>query len=139
MSRILFIEDEDFLLQSFIDTLRDFMHTVVISRDGEEAIEQLKDGHDFDLVITDIMLPRGNGHDKNFIYRDIKTNEMGLEILRQLRDHDKTVPVIVLTASTDEDMRMKIMDLDVVACLYKPISLKAFLSSVEKALQTKAS
>lgn len=136
MKKILFVEDEAFLLQSFIYALEDRHHKIEIAKDGEEALEKLKNGSNrYDLIILDIMLPRGNGHAKKFVGEGIKTREMGLEVLRQLRAEDKSVPVIVLTAVSDEDMRMKIIELGLDACFDKPVSLNTFLSSVEKALK----
>lgn len=133
--KILFIEDEDFLLQGFIDRLEDRGHFVNKAGDAEEALTQLKNGQNkYDLVILDIHLPRGNGQANNFVGDEIETREMGLEILRQLRDEDKSVPVIVLTAVTDEDTWTKIKELGITACLYKPVTLPTFLSVVDKAL-----
>lgn len=138
MGKILFIEDEAFLLQGFIDALEDRQHKVEIAKDGEDALDKLNNkDNKYDLLILDIMLPRGIGQAKSFVSEDVKTREMGLEVLRQLRKEDKKVPVIVLTAVSDEDMRMRIIELGVVACLNKPISLKTFLSTVDKALQPK--
>lgn len=67
------------------------VHEVVVVRDGEEA-------HDYlfgpgrqalpDLILLDLSLPKFNG----------------LEVLRRIRDHERTrtIPVIVLTSSSEE-------------------------------------
>ena len=135
MAKILFIEDEDFLLENFILALQDREHEVAVVRSGEEALGQIKkDNQDFDIIVIDVMLPRGNHAGTPLVGDDIKTGEMGLEVLRQLRLVDRETPVIILTAVTDDDSKAKILNLNVVAYLDKPVSFKIFLNAVEKAL-----
>lgn len=72
----------------------------------------------FDLVITDIRMP---GLD-------------GLELQRRLRAHDPSVPVIVMTSSTDEAIHARALAGGALACLAKPVAEDELLRHVRAAL-----
>jgi CheY-like chemotaxis protein len=76
-----------------------------------------------DLILLDLLMPRISGFD----------------FLKQLRGDRKTknTPVIVVTASTDEDNFDKIMKLGAVDYIKKPIDLKYIVDKVESVLQEK--
>jgi len=136
MGTILFIEDEPFQMMSFVEELRDAGHTVFETRTGEETLEFLAGGqHHLDLIILDIMLERGQPSD-DAVFRvgaDVNAGEMGVEILRQIReDLHMDVPIIVLTAVTDDDVRVRSQELGVVRYFVKPVSLGEFMEQVEE-------
>lgn len=82
MSRILIAEDER-RIASFLDKgLRANGFVTTIVADGGAALDHV-DAFEYDLMVLDLGLPGRNG----------------LEVLRSLRAHQRTVPVIVLTAS----------------------------------------
>jgi DNA-binding response OmpR family regulator len=58
--RILLIEDDPFLLDLFVNELRQWEFEVTIARTGEEGIEQF-DAVNPDLIVADIILPDING------------------------------------------------------------------------------
>ena len=81
MSRILIAEDEQ-RISSFLEKgLRANGFTTEVAADGNEALALARSGN-FDLLILDLGLP---GKD-------------GLEVLRELRERDRRLPVVVLTA-----------------------------------------
>lgn len=83
MSSILIAEDEE-RIASFVDKgLRAAGFSTTVASRGDDALEHALSGQ-FDLVLLDIGLP---GID-------------GFELLRRLREHDKSTPVIMLTART---------------------------------------
>jgi DNA-binding response OmpR family regulator len=83
MNRILIAEDEP-RISSFLEKgLRANGFVTQVSADGEEALALARSG-EFDLLILDIGLP---GRD-------------GFEVLSELREYDKRLPVIILTART---------------------------------------
>ena len=133
MAKILFIEDNEFTMQGFIMELEDANHEVIVAKEAEEAIMRLQNSnHDFDLIVLDIMLSRGKPRGLPALDENIKTGEMGLEILRQLREemNDKT-PVIVLTAVIDDDVKTRVLSYGVERYFTKPTSLIDFTSAVE--------
>jgi DNA-binding response OmpR family regulator len=83
VTRILIAEDED-RISSFVDKgLRAAGYSTTITRNGNEAVELVL-ASEFDLVLLDVGLP---GID-------------GFEVLRRLRAHSTTLPIIMLTART---------------------------------------
>ncbi len=60
MASILVIDDEDLVRLSIGSVLRRAGHRVVLARDGEDALNRFRTAR-FDLVITDIVMPRMEG------------------------------------------------------------------------------
>ena len=81
MSRILIAEDEA-RIASFVEKgLRANGFATEVAVDGEEALRRARSGK-FDLLILDLGLPAKDGFD----------------VLRELRETDRTLPVVILTA-----------------------------------------
>jgi two-component system, OmpR family, copper resistance phosphate regulon response regulator CusR len=81
MNHILIAEDETRIAAFVEKGLRARGMTTSVAVDGDDALSQAVSG-EFDLVILDLGLPRRDGFD----------------VLRSLREHDRRLPVIVLTA-----------------------------------------
>lgn len=86
--RILFIEDEAVFVEMFGKRLRDEGYEVVTKREGISGLEEALTG-DFDMIITDVMMPGMDGQ----------------EIVRRLREIEekKHIPVFVLSASLEDE------------------------------------
>src|SRR5947207_9947639 len=82
--RILLVDDEQAVQTLLAYPLRKEGYEVVAATSGAEALERFRDGH-FDLVVLDVMLPQLDGFD----------------VCRELRARS-TVPIIMLTAKTEE-------------------------------------
>lgn len=61
--RILVVEDEEAVRRLTVDTLRDLGYAVAHAASGEEALQQLDAGARFDLLFTDVVMPRMNGRE----------------------------------------------------------------------------
>ena len=142
VAEILFIDDEaSFLMRGFIDVLEDYGHNVILAQDGEEALRHLKDrNYNFDLIIMDLFLPRGNVEDLPLIPENIGAHEMGIEILRQLREEMRVeTPVIVLSAVGDNEVKTRVLEMGVKRVFTKPVSLRSFMDEVKRAIYSKKS
>ena len=62
MAQALVIDDEENILNILRTVLIKLDFEVKVAHDGREGIELFEDGHDFDLVITDIRMPRMDGN-----------------------------------------------------------------------------
>ena len=62
MAQALVIDDEEAILKILRTLLVKLDFEVKVARDGREGIELFGDGHDFDLVITDMRMPRVDGN-----------------------------------------------------------------------------
>jgi len=88
--KILLIEDDEVLADGLTHTLSDSGYTVTNAISGAYA-EQLLRAQDFDLIILDLGLP------------DID----GLQLLRKLRIQKLPLPIMILTARDDMNVRIK--------------------------------
>jgi two-component system response regulator len=92
---------------------------VIVARTGEEALELLfTAGHTFELVLLDMNLPTING----------------LEILRRVREdvRTRTLPVIMLTTSTEEKDVAGSYALGVNSYIKKPVDFVEFVEAVRQ-------
>ena len=121
MAKILVIEDEESVQVAIQDRLLSEGHRVESAADGICGLEKAR-GSFFDAIILDLMLP---GKD-------------GFEVCRELRSAGLTVPIIMLTAKTQESD--KVMGLEIGADDYvtKPFSPREFRARVRAALRRAA-
>jgi CheY-like chemotaxis protein len=111
MAHILVIDDEDMVLDFLGNALAYLGYPVTVAHDGEEAIELLKNGYNFDLVITDIMMPRMNGN----------------AVAKHIRSSDKPdTPIVAITGSGDGDIDRELFNF----VLLKPFALEALVDVV---------
>src|SRR5688572_15522150 len=105
MAKILVADDEAGLREFITDTLELDEHVVVPAKDGLEA-SKLLDERGFDLVLTDLKMPKLDG----------------MSLLRKVRAEQPEVEVIVMTAHGTVDNAVEAMKLGAFEYLQKPIS-----------------
>ena len=72
MDEVLFIDDDENILNFATKLLCHLGYEVKIAHDGEEGIELLRKNHGFKVVITDITMPKKNGNQVAKYIRDNK-------------------------------------------------------------------
>jgi two-component system, OmpR family, alkaline phosphatase synthesis response regulator PhoP len=117
-ARILLVEDEPNIARGILFNLEAEGCRVVHATDGETAL-RLTAKDDFSLIILDLTLP---GMD-------------GLEVCRRLRAAYPRLPILILTARTDERDRIEGLASGADDYLTKPFHLKEFLLRVEGMLR----
>ncbi|HHN63847.1 MAG TPA: response regulator transcription factor [Nitrospirae bacterium] len=110
--KILIVEDEAKISDIVKAYLQREGYTVQVAPDGETALEQLKDG--FDLIILDLMLP----------------DMAGEEICEMIR-RDSDIPIIMLTAKSDEEDRIKGLGIGADDYVVKPFSPRELVARVK--------
>jgi two-component system, OmpR family, response regulator len=118
--RILLVDDELSVQKLLTYPLRKEGYEVVSALDGREALDRLRDGG-FDLVVLDVMLPKLDGFD----------------VCRQIRARS-TVPIIMLTAKTEEIDKVLGLELGADDYITKPFSVREFRSRVKAVLRRAA-
>jgi DNA-binding response OmpR family regulator len=118
VSRILIIEDDPAISRGLADNLRFETHDVVATADGQEGYRLLKESPP-DLVVLDVMLP----------------NLSGFELCRKVRAEGLTVPILMLTARSDESDRVLGLDLGADDYVTKPFSIREVLARVRALLR----
>jgi len=118
-------DDVELTLRAF--KKNDFPHSVVVTRDGAEAIDYLFATGQYSerqqedvpsLILLDLKLPKING----------------LDVLRQIRDHEvtKRIPVVILTTSDDDTDVINGYDLGVNSYIRKPVGFDVFMETVRQ-------
>ena len=119
MKKILYIEDE-LVMQSIVEKiLTREGYKVDVANDGKDAMRNLTDNNfDYDLVITDIMMPYANG----------------FEIISKIKNHptQSKIPIIVISSIGNEDSILESFKLGADDFLKKPIMAGELLIKVKR-------
>jgi len=121
--RILVIDDEPDIVELIRYNLGKEGFAVSTAPDGEEALRSIKTG-DFALIILDLMLP----------------GIQGMELCRILRNDQKTknLPIIMLTAKTEEVDRILGLEMGADDYLTKPFSPRELIARIKAVLRRSA-
>ena len=116
--KILVVDDESRMRKLVNDFLSRKNYEVIEAGDGEEAIDKFYADKDIALVILDVMMPKMDGW----------------QVCREIRQYSK-VPIIMLTARSDERDELLGFELGVDEYISKPFSPKILVARVEAILR----
>lgn len=116
--KILVVDDESRMRKLVRDFLVKSHYEVVEASDGEEALTVFFEKNEIDLVILDVMMPKMDGW----------------QVCREIRAYSK-VPIIMLTAKSDERDELLGFELGVDEYISKPFSPKILVARVEAILR----
>jgi DNA-binding response OmpR family regulator len=119
--RFLLVDDEQPIQTLLSFPLQRDGYEVVQASDGREALARFGE-QQFDLVVLDLMLPRMDG----------------LEVCKRLRGQGSTVPIIMLTAKSEEIDKVLGLELGADDYITKPFSVREFRSRVKAVLRRAA-
>jgi len=122
MTKVLVVEDDPGILRTVADNLRFENYDVITAMDGETAF-MLQREQQADLIVLDLMLPRMSG----------------LDLCRKLRREDDQVPVLVLTARSEEADRVLGLDLGADDYVTKPFSVPELMARIRALLRRASS
>lgn len=111
--KVLVVEDERDISNALIKLLKMNNYSCDAAYDGEEALDYLA-YDEYDAVILDIMMPKKNG----------------IEVLKEIRSNNNNVPVLMLTAKSELDDKVKGLDSGADDYLTKPFSFKELLARI---------
>ena len=128
LGRILIVEDDPNDLELTLTALTDYnlANEVVITRDGQQALDYLYCGGEFNIRAT------GN---PAVMLLDLKLPKVtGLEVLQQIKSDDrlKMIPVVVLTSSHEEKDMIRSYSLGVNGYVVKPVDFHEFINAVKE-------
>ena len=118
MKRILIIEDDKSISELQKDYLEMSGYEVVCAFDGNSGFEYIKN-ENFDLIILDLMLPERHGFD----------------ILRDISD-SKQIPVLIVSAKSDEAYKIRGLNLGADDYITKPFSMGELVARVNSHIKT---
>jgi DNA-binding response OmpR family regulator len=122
MSRILIVEDETHLAQGLQFNLLAEGHEASIAETGEAALELLRNGEGFDIVVLDVMLP----------------GVSGFEVAADLRSRNDFVPILMLTARSRPEDVVRGFESGADDYLAKPFELSVLLARISALLRRTA-
>jgi two-component system copper resistance phosphate regulon response regulator CusR len=122
MANIFLVEDEERVSALIKKALEESGHVIDMVADGAEAIRKFAI-KPYDLIILDVMLP--------FLG--------GIEVCRHIRQKNKTVPILMLTALNSVDDKVNGLNTGADDYLVKPFHLKELQARVEALLRRNAS
>ena len=105
--RILLVEDNEDLGEAIDKRLRSAGHSTEWVKDGNDVLAAAS-GDDFDAVVLDLMLP----------------NRDGISLIAELRKQKFNSPILVITARSEIDDKVSLLDLGADDYLVKPFDLR---------------
>ena len=116
--KILVVDDESRMRKLVRDFLQRENFEVLEAGDGSEALDLFFENQDVALIILDVMMPKMDGW----------------QVCREVRAYSK-VPIIMLTARSDEKDELQGFELGVDEYISKPFSPKILVARVEAILR----
>lgn len=119
--RILLIEDEADIAEFIKMNLETEFYTVDVASDGERG-SFLARTNEYDLIICDYILPKQNGS----------------EVVKEVRQENKNVPIIILSVKSEIDTKINLFELGVDDYLTKPFLFEELLAHIKAVLRRPA-
>jgi signal transduction histidine kinase len=114
---ILYVEDNQDSRESTLKMLNHFFDNIIIAEDGLIGLDKFKTNQEsIDIVLTDINMPNMNG----------------IEMLESIRDLDKLIPCIILSAHDEIDFFLRSIKLGIDGYILKPVEIKQFVDVLSK-------
>ena len=105
-ARILVVEDDANIVDSLDEYLSNFNYSLDIATTGTKAIEMIETA-DYDLILLDVHLP----------------DFSGMDVLKQIKEHNNNLPVLVMTGFISTDSAIEAMKLGAHEFITKPFDL----------------
>jgi len=112
--KVLYVEDNIQARDSLEGLLRNYFSNITLASDGLDGLQKFKSSP-FDLIITDIKMPKMNG----------------IEMMKNIRAIDDEIPIIVSTAHQDQEFLMGCIELGTNGYLLKPINHKQLTRAIK--------
>ena len=116
---LLYVEDEIQTIQSIDFFLKRLFKEVFIAQDGEEALSLFSEKKP-DVVILDISIPKIDG----------------LKVASKIRKENGEIPIIFITAHSDNDKLLKAINLQTYSYLVKPIRVDELNNIILKCIKS---
>jgi DNA-binding response OmpR family regulator len=118
MNKILIIDDEEILVKGISAFLKQDGNVVDCAYDGKTGHDMIKEKN-YDLILLDYMLPNMNG----------------LELLQAIRNEDIITPIIILTAKSDSDSKIRCLEFGADDYITKPFDIIELKSRIKALLR----
>ena len=118
--KILLVEDESETRSAYAKILNKISDNVDISENGVNAFlkfqENLNNKTPYDLVISDINMPKMNG----------------IELAKKIKEYDDDLAIIFITARNEKDILLEAIELNISSFMIKPIDFALLYENIKK-------
>jgi len=121
--KILIVDDDKYISLLLYNFLDDEGYLCETADNGLEALERVRKGSTYDMILLDFVMPRMNG----------------LEFLAAVRDIDPKVPVMMISGYRTRENTLEALRLGAIGFIKKPFSLKDVLKNMRLVLQASRS
>jgi DNA-binding response OmpR family regulator len=116
---VLYAEDDLKLQLNVAQILNNFFDEILVASDGDEALDiYIQNQNKIDLIVADINMP----------------NTDGITLSRYIREYDKKLPIIIMSAYTDTDYLLDSIDLNIISYITKPFTTKKVFLLLDKVI-----
>jgi len=116
--KILCVEDEAGIRKHLVSTLRYYFGEVIEAANGEEGLDRFYESQP-DIVLSDIEMPEENG----------------VEMVKKIREINPKVPIVMVTAYSNEEYLLELINLQISYYILKPVNSNNLLEGIMKALE----
>jgi DNA-binding NtrC family response regulator len=114
MKTVLVVDDKRVQLKTLRRGLRTRGYRVVEAISGKEALDHLVRDNKIDIILTDYAMPEMNG----------------IQLLQKIRENNKTIPVIIMTAYSDKSLVIEAMHHQCNGFIDKPFDMDELLEEI---------
>ena len=115
---VLYVEDNQDARESTLGLLNNIFANITTAIDGVDGLEKFQTKK-FDLILTDINMPKMNG----------------IEMVTKIRETNKEIPILILSAYNESGYFIETIKQGVEGYLLKPIDLNQFITMINKAIE----
>ncbi|MFT5662051.1 MAG: YesN/AraC family two-component response regulator [Sulfurimonas sp.] len=116
--RLLYVEDNEDTRRFTLELLSRFFKDISVAIHGKEGLELFKN-ESYDLILSDITMPIMDG----------------LEMSAKIREIDKTVPIIILSAHNETHYTESASNINITEYLEKPLDISELINTLNKIIR----
>ncbi len=117
-NKLLLVDDDPAVLRAYCKALSSRGWVVQTASDGAQAIDRIR-GETFDVIVSDVSMPEMGG----------------LEFLRNVREQDLDVPVVLMTGAPRLESAMRAVESGAFSYLVKPVEVDVLDDTIRRAAQ----
>ncbi|MEA1892765.1 MAG: EAL domain-containing protein [Campylobacterota bacterium] len=116
--KVLYVEDNEEARKSTLSMLGNLFNDIVVAVDGLEGLEKFKKS-EFDLIISDINMPKMNG----------------IEMINEIRKLNRDISILILSAYNESGYFIDTIRIGIDGYLLKPIEFEQFVEVIRKSIE----
>jgi DNA-binding response OmpR family regulator len=117
--KVLIVDDDAITRKIIFKSLQEYFSRIVVATDGEDALKKYQAENSFDIVITDVNMPKMNG----------------IELSKAMRSIKQDQPIIILSSTTDANSLISLIEIGIDNFLLKPFEFERLARKILNILE----